>query len=249
MTLVECTVRGLGTLAGERLLHANGVRVAEQRNLDLRDAGIRTAGLGQPYSSDRRFVGTLDFDDARVADRLQASRLWVDAGVSAFVRGQCAPVDVGFLDSEGGSQPMPYDVQLASVVLQAQLFSDPACASSLLAPTLVSGQTQLRLYVLPAVNSPVSIDFSFVDLVGASLVRPIVADVDGGTPDAGAADAGETDAGEADAGGADAGEPDGGVPELEPRSLAVGCGCTSVSPLWAFAGMMLLLRRARVSDR
>ncbi len=247
MALLECTVRGMGTLFGERLLHADGALVAQQTGLDLRDAGVLNAAVGQPYSSDRRFMGVLDFDDVRVADRLQASRLWVDAGVTAFIRGQCTAVDVGFVDSEGRPQSLPYDVTLSSSILQAQPFADPACTAAFSSPSLLSGQTQVRFYVRPAVNSPVSIDVSHRDLIAGSLVRPLVSPFpDAGSPDAGPSDAGAPDAGEMDAGERDAGSTDAGLDApATPLTLAVGCGCASVSPWWALGALSLFVRLRR----
>lgn len=238
--LVECAVRGMGSLAGERLLYANGVRVAEQRNLDLRDAGVQTAAIGQPYSADRRFVGVIDFDEVRVADRLQASRIWVDAGVNAFVRGECTPVDVGFIDSEGAPQPMPSDVLLSSTILQAQPFSDAACTMSSGGLVVPAGQTSVRFFVRAGINSPVTLDFSFSDLIGADFVRPIVAaGVDAGAPDAGSVDAGAPDAGAGPVSWEDAGVP------APPQALQVGCGCTAVPPFWLLGALALLLRATR----
>lgn len=267
MTLIECTVRGMGTLSGERLLHANGALVAQQTGIDLRDAGVLGAAVGMPYSDGRLFTGVLDFDDVRLADRLQASRLWVYAGVTTFIRGQCTAVDVGFADSEGRPQSLPYDVTLSTSILQAQPFSDPTCTGSFFSPTLLSGQTQVRFYVRPAVNSPVSIGVSHRDLIAGSLDRPLVDPApDAGAPDAGAGDAGATDAGELDAGSidagsidtgsidagsSDAGEVDAGATDAgmdvpaSPLTLAVGCGCASVSPFWALGALLLFVHRRR----
>jgi hypothetical protein len=65
-------------------------------------------------------------------------------------------------------------------------------------------------------------------------------------PDAGAADAGAADAGAPDAGAPDAGAPDAGVTSVAPRTLAVGCGCSSEPASLAFC-VLLLLRVRRVT--
>ncbi len=92
MMLMECSVAGLGTTGGEIFLHLNGQRAVHANGIDVTWASLDTVAIGQPHSDDRRFIGTLDFDEVRVADRFQARGLWVDAGTRPVVLGRCSPV-------------------------------------------------------------------------------------------------------------------------------------------------------------
>ena len=223
--LVECAVVGMGTTSGRRSLYVNGVLAAEQAGLDLTGLSVTEADFGEPYSDDRSFVGLLDFDDVRVADRLQASRLWIDAGAPVVSQGECREVGFGLVAADGTASSLPYTSLVTATLGLGRAYSDSLCAAPTTDLLLDAGQPGGTFFLQPGVVGPLAVTITHPDLVSAGLVLDVVAtdagpdggassdagDTDAGAADAGAADAGAADAGAADASVADAGVADGGV--------------------------------------
>ncbi len=223
--LIECTLEGLGTDAGLRTVHIDAVQVAQEQ-VDFGGLNLRELALGEPFSEDSRFVGQLDFDDVRLADRMQASRLRLDAGRAAVDQGECAPVEVAVSDSIGNLAGLPYAATFSAAVDGGALYSDARCSVAMGSVPFALEQTSGVIFLRPGAAPQVAIGLTFSDLIGTSLVLAIR------PPDAGTADAGIADAG-------------GGGPGHS--YFTVGCNCQSASSapllLIALAG---LARRRRV---
>lgn len=204
--LLECTVRGIGTDAGMRTLHIDSVDVASEL-VDLSGWRLAEVGIGEPWSEDRRFVGQLDFDDFRVANQMQAARLVLDAGLAILDEGQCTAVQVSIADSQGVASGLPYPAMVSSSVMNAELFSDPACSASLATIPFAVEQTAQMVFLKAGSASQAALDLQFADLVATGVVLPIRR-VDAGI----------------DSGVTDAGAPDAGVAR---PAYQIGCGCES----------------------
>jgi|APLak6261679142_1056127.scaffolds.fasta_scaffold00002_44 hypothetical protein len=207
--LLECGVRGLGTTNGERLLAFDGQLVAREAGLDFSGLSVDSVAIGEPYAVAYSFGGQLDFDDVRVGNTPNASRLAIDAGPGPLVAGDCVPLVLSVLDSEGAPSALPFEVLPSSTALQVQLFADPVCQTSAFPVRIPAGVAVLPLWMKPTRNSPASIELSFVDVFPALEAWVVVP--------AGVVDAGVVDAGVQEA--VDAGE----LPP--PRVYPVGCGC------------------------
>ncbi|MDP2273157.1 MAG: hypothetical protein Q8N23_31490 [Archangium sp.] len=129
--LLEFTVTGAGTSDGGRAVWLDGRLVLEQRSVDFSGPRMSVGRLavGEPYADDRRWLGTIDFDDVRSAGVPLASRLEVQAPGAGFL-GECLPFEVqaraslgGGLASLGESAPIELDAGGG-----ASLFVDPSCA-------------------------------------------------------------------------------------------------------------------------
>ena len=233
--LIECTLRGLRTDAGTRTLHLDSVQIAKEQ-VDFSGLSLKEIAVGEPFSEDRQFVGQLDFDDVRVADRMQASRLVLDAGSAAVASSACVPVGVGLTDSEGTFAGLPYAADFNSALTNAALFSDAVCSVPIAKISFALDQTTGVVFLRPGAAPQLTFGVAFPDLVGAAVTLPIqlpdagsgdAGSADAGSGDAGSGDAGSADAGSADAGSADAGTTDGGTADggSGPLSFAVGCNC------------------------
>ncbi len=233
--LLECLLRGLGTDAGERSLYVDGERVVLEP-VDFSGLALNEVAIGEPYSEDRRFVGHLDFDDVRLADRMQASRLTLDAGRTALDEGACAAVQLAVTDSEGALAGLPYAAVLSSTVAGAALYGDSACSVALANVSLTLEQTTEVVFLRAGSAAQLTFSVSFPDLVGITLVLPIR--LDGGSTDAGTTDAGSPDGGSR--GGALGSD------------FKVGCGCDSGSGaplLWLGCAALAFLARRSVRRR
>ncbi len=246
--LVELAVDGLngGITAGRRRLWVNRQLVATATGLNFSSAAWTPVGLGigQPWSDDRRFQGTLDYDDVRLSRAPHGSGLQV-AQVDGGVPG-CEAFEVTLLDSLGAPAPAPYDVSLVLFPFPTvELYPTPDCRGA--APlVLATSSSSVRGYAHSdtAVTSLLVVShLDFMSGAGALVLTggpvpdagPVLPDggvllPDGGVllPDGGVL------------------LPDGGVPALEPLRLRVGCeGALQPPLLLALAGLALLLRGRR----
>lgn len=146
--LVEAAVRGGGTAAGERSLWIDGVLQGRHSNLDWASSAwvTRRIAIGAPYSKDRRFQGTVDFDDVRFTTHAPASTL--RTSIAATGNG-CRAVTVELVDSGAAAlAPAPYDVdaafQIPGTVHQANDCSDAASTTLRIAAGSTSATGYLR---------------------------------------------------------------------------------------------------------
>ena len=128
--LLEFAVTGTGSSDGGRSLWLDGRLLLEQRPVDFSGALMSTQRLavGEPYADDRRWMGTIDFDDVRSAGVPLASRLQVQAADGGFA-GECLSLEVQLRASMGrltaAGELVPIDLNAGG---GAVVFIDPSCA-------------------------------------------------------------------------------------------------------------------------
>lgn len=262
--LLEFAVTGAGTSDGGRAVWLDGRLMVEQRSVDF--SGTRMSvgrlALGEPYADDRRWLGTIDFDDVRSAGVPLASRLELQVTDGGML-GECLPLAVQLRSSLGGALTAPGE--LVPIQLDAggaaSLFVDPSCAvpgdQVVMLPDASVTTLSFRASQLSFVIAATTPDFlSTPRAVTLRAPSPDAGEADAGGTDAGGTDAGEPDAGEPDAGEPDAGEPDAGEPDAgevdagldQPRALEVGCGCSTsgVPSLVMLLLAWVAMRRSRL---
>jgi len=153
-TLIELAVDGANGAAGSgrRRLWVDAQLVAERTGLDFSGTpwAPQAVELGQPWSDDRTFTGTIDFDDVRLSVRPQLSHQRVTVPSSTYPVGSCIPVTVDLHDSvSGGPQPArePVDLTLSAAGVAGAFFSAGTCTgSSSTALALPAGQASGTVY-------------------------------------------------------------------------------------------------------
>lgn len=153
-TLLELAVDGAGGAAGTgcRRLWVDGQLVAERTGLDFSGTlwAAQAVELGEPWSDNRSFTGTIDFDDVRLSIRPQVSHSAVQIPLSSYPVGSCIPVTFTLQDSvSAGPWPSlepvtltPSATGVAGVFFSSGLCTGPT-ASSLAVP---AGQTSGTAY-------------------------------------------------------------------------------------------------------
>lgn len=260
--LLELQASGVGTADAGRRLWLDGQLVVEDRGLDFSGGRLAVARLaiGEPYAQDRKWQGTIDFDDVRSAAVPLATSLRL--GTASGMVGGCVPVDLELVSSQRGGPVAATEAFDVTVDAGAVVFSDPACtAAGPLVPFAV-GQSRKTFSIRPTATMTdvhasaadflaARASYAFTPAIDAGLPdagTPDAGVLDAGTPDAGVLDAGMTDAGAPDAGGADAGAPDAGVPD-EPARLGVGCACSSAGGDFVWLALLALWRVRRHERR
>lgn len=264
--LLEWAALGVGLADGGRRLWLDGQLVIEDRHVDFSGGRLAVARLaiGQPYTQDRRWLGTIDFDDIRSAVVPLASALRLGPATPAAV-GDCVPLDVELVASATGAPtagPEPFDVTLDA---GAPLYVDGTCGTPGSVVRFGQGETRRTVSLRPAQVTE-TVQAGTIDFLGSQRSYAFQPRPDAGAPDAGVEDAGLPDAGGPDAGVEDGGlsdaglddagafdagptdagpSPDAGAPE--PRALAVGCGCSSVSAPVLLGLALALWRRRRLA--
>lgn len=118
--LVELSLVGLRSDAGQREVRVDGQRLAARRGLDwsvedTSDWRPRRLQVGSAFTEAGGvgMTGVYDFDDVRISGTAPASTVvFRDSGV--LLLSTCNPVRVGLADSmDGGAAPAPYDVELS----------------------------------------------------------------------------------------------------------------------------------------
>ncbi|MGQ0505994.1 MAG: hypothetical protein ACT4TC_11830, partial [Myxococcaceae bacterium] len=89
--LVETAVTGAGTASGRRRLWIDGSLVATSAVLELSGMIPEQVSLGEIWSDDHRFTGTVDFDDYRAGSTPHASRFSLVAPAQSAV-GACTAI-------------------------------------------------------------------------------------------------------------------------------------------------------------
>lgn len=130
--LLELSVTGAGSSDGGRHVWVDGAPVLEQRGVDFSGTTMPVGRLaiGEPYADDRRWLGTIDFDDVRSAGVPLASQLALQAATDGGFVGECFPLEVQLRASFGGGLATtrePVDVRVDAGG-GAEVFIDSACA-------------------------------------------------------------------------------------------------------------------------
>jgi hypothetical protein len=130
--LLEAAATGGGTDAGVRTLWVDGVQKATQTGLAWSGADwiASTFILGQAWSTDRRYVGKVDFDDLRISTEPMGSVLAVTAS-PPLTQGGCVPLTVELRDSVANAPAAaPYALDVA-VSGPGAVFDDAACTHAI----------------------------------------------------------------------------------------------------------------------
>lgn len=148
--LVELAVENVGTQQGRCVLWIDGALAAERTALDWTGGVVDQLDFGQPYSLDRSFTGTTDFDDLRLSRRPNATSLAVEVPWVPQVEG-CLPVKLRLLDAAGTAAPAPYplDVVVAVEGVEAPLFSDASCLEPSATARFDTGEIEAVGYLRP----------------------------------------------------------------------------------------------------
>ncbi len=146
--LLEFSITGSGTSDGGRSLWLDGQLLLEQRSVDFSGTrlSIGRLAVGEPYADDRRWLGTIDFDDVRSAGVPLASRLEARGPLGGFA-GECLDLEVQLRASFGGGlavtgEPVPVTVDAGATV---RLFGDPSCAMPGAQVLLIPGASVVKL--------------------------------------------------------------------------------------------------------
>jgi len=171
--LYEATIRGIGTPSGERTFHINGKLVAHHSNVNFTGVAIDRLVLGEYYSNDLSFTGTLDFDDVRLSSGPQASTLVILLPPAQDA--PCLPLTVVLRSSEGTQveAPYPFEAELASQ--QGHAFhADAGCTTPVTTVHFSAGASSATVFHSPASGTGDVLTASYVDFIteAASLVPP-----------------------------------------------------------------------------
>ncbi len=146
--LLELSITGAGTSDGGRSLWLDGQLLLEQRSVDFSGTRLSVSRLavGEPYADDRRWLGTLDFDDVRSAGVPLASRLEVQGPPGGFV-GECLALEVQQRAGIGGGlavtgEPVPVTVDAGGATA---LFVDSSCTVPGAQVVLIPGASVVML--------------------------------------------------------------------------------------------------------
>jgi hypothetical protein len=143
--LVEVVMHGIGTTSGSRRLLVNGVSRAYHSNLNFTSASygkINQMNIGASWSNDRRWTGTIDFDDVRASTSDLASSLRVTAGGASYQAGTCIALTLGLRESVAAAAAhAPYAVQTSLNVsgVTGSFFSNSGCTTPITTLTIPSG--------------------------------------------------------------------------------------------------------------
>ena len=155
--LLQLSLTGVGSADGGRSLWLDGVEVAQQR-VDFSGTRLPVGrlALGEPYADDRRWLGTIDFDDVRTAGVPLATGFSVRLpGDGGFV-GECLPLEVS-LRARFGGRPATTGEAL-QVTLDAgalgELFEDSACALQVASGVMPAGTSSVTLSFRASAPAP-----------------------------------------------------------------------------------------------
>jgi hypothetical protein len=262
--LVDLSARGIGTGAGARTVWVDGVQVGQQAGQDWSADQAVSVSVGELWSDDGRFMGTIDFDDIRLGPTPNASVLDIDAGSGDAPVGACLPAIVSLKDSNLALAPAPYDVPVLLDVpgaVPVNYFANPACQSSISLVILDAGTSQATVFFATVSPGMGMVEASYVDFISgfallSAVGAPDAGQSDGGQGDAGSSDGGTSDGGTNDGGSSDGGSSDAGHSPAEPDAgstehpmvgnYLIDCGCnTSAAPFLGLALLALAGNRRR----
>jgi len=253
--LLECGLVDAGTSSVSRVLWIDAVERARQQ---ISQDGWRVDELdvGEPWSDDGQFQGTVDVDGVAVTVTPPPSHAQVDAGPLDLQAGQCAPISARLMSSS----KVPAGALRADRLFiavdggSAATFTDPDCADAGAFLDISPGTVDLAFGIQALAPSVLTVSLESTDLVGAPIDVNVVSPADAGLPDAGTdagADGGEGGGdGGSEPGGDGGGEPgDGGqVGPLLDLSVC-GCGSSGAPAGWLALAIIGLRGLARGSRR
>ncbi len=224
--LIEAAVTGVGTPTGTSRFWVDGTLVSTRTDLDWTGLQLLDVSTAVVFSADRRFTGTMDWDDFRVSATPMASRLSLSGPASAST-GECVPFTVTSVSSIGAETPADENLDLGFMQsgLTASLHSDAACQQPLGAIEIPADTSAATLYLRSTSPGTLDLTATHSDLLSSA---PLSITFTGPALD----------------GGSDA---DGG---LGPLHLKVGCSTGGeATTLWAFLALAGLLRRRSARTR
>jgi hypothetical protein len=173
--LVEAAVTGGGTLAGARTLWLDGRQLATETGLDWvgADWTPNQFVLGEAWSTQRTFVGIVDFDDVRLSDQPLASRIVVQPVASPVAR-TCIPFTAELRDSVSNTVAQaPYALTL-NVTGPTALFANEDCSQPLATPTMTKGATVTTFFGRFDSSGVVTMAVSHVDFLSSDVPLDIL---------------------------------------------------------------------------
>lgn len=215
--LYELGVLGMGRSDGGVLLYVDGEQNLSRRaDFDFVDAGRLQANLGFTYGSPRTFTGVVDYDDVRVSRDRPAGAIRIAAVNGPWRAGECIALRVDFSTSDRLVQKTAEEDRTLTFSATASIpvYTQPDCSQPSVVQLISSTTTSFLVFIRPMMAGAVRVQVNEPDLLGAQVLVPLLAPLDGGV-DAGTLDAGAPpDAGSLDAGmQLDSGTPvDAGMP-------------------------------------
>lgn len=146
--LVEAAIEGVGTATGKRKLWLDGALALEQSGVNLSGVTVSELSLGEPYTDNRSFTGSVDFDDVRISTSPPASRLQVALETDRVESRTCLPVTLSLRDSSGLAAAAPYAVEVELDAGEEGAFaSDSACGDSIVQAVIPALSTEWKGFV------------------------------------------------------------------------------------------------------
>ncbi|MGQ0507031.1 MAG: PKD domain-containing protein, partial [Myxococcaceae bacterium] len=170
--LVEYAMLGMGTASGTARVWLNGVPVANITGLNWNGWAVDRVKTGQFFSSDRRYVGDLDYDDWRTSPNPLASTVAVaTAGAGPYTQADCVPLTVSLRDSGSAAlAPAPYAVSvgLSSSVGTDVFHSDSGCSAAVTSVTVPTGSNSATVYLKPGTTGSRTLSVQYTDFLPGS---------------------------------------------------------------------------------
>lgn len=165
--LLEMGVTGVGAPNGTRVAWVDGQLSGLDRGVDWTGAQEAVVNVGDTWSCDGAFIGTLDVDDLRSSFSPPASTL---AASVAPCGGLCAALTVTMLDSSGVPAAAPYDVQVVvKMPAGVATFADPECSTPS-AVVVSSGAPSAVVWLGAPAPIAGTLAIGHIDFIGASSV-------------------------------------------------------------------------------
>ena len=162
--LIELLVSGVGTNSGTRKLYLDGTLAAQLGGINWTALTADVMLEGQPYSNNRTFQGTDDFDDLRVSRAAMPSQLVVTA--PAMTDGACsAAITVEAKDSDGINRqvPEPVTAPLSVAGVSGTFYSDVGCTAGLANVFLGVGVSSATVYFKPSTAGSATLSATNLD--------------------------------------------------------------------------------------
>jgi hypothetical protein len=168
--LLEVHAVGIGTTGAVRRTYLDGALNTSRTGQNWASQAAASLSVGEPWTDDKAFTGTLDFDDLRVTTAPPATLLRVTgpATIPAF---SCAPMTVSLHDSAVGAlAEAPYDLAVGVSLrgLPGTVFLDSACSRLTSDVSIPAGARQATVYVSPSAIGAGELAASHLDFVEGS---------------------------------------------------------------------------------
>jgi hypothetical protein len=171
--LIEVWVDRMGQSNGSVRFYVNGTQQTQRTGLNFNGHTISSVKLGEPFSSDLDFAGTIDFDDLRTGNTPPASRVAVSLpGGSAVPVGQCVDLSISVISSfTGAAVAAPFDAPLTAVPGGAggTVHQTNSCGSAL--GLLSTGSTGMTGGYLAGAVGPATLQLISTDFLDSSTLN------------------------------------------------------------------------------